>query len=701
MDRISTPTLVCPRCQRPFTEAPNFCPGCGEDLRGLTPTSDTLSGPWSGKVIDGRYRLLEKLGEGGMGAVYKVEHVRMGKILALKLLRPDVALDRKHKSRFIQEARVVSKLSHPNTIQVFDFGELDDGALYIAMEYVQGRDLAWMLRTHGPISEEKAIQVGIQVLASLSEAHEMGIVHRDIKPANVMLVKRKSGDELVKVLDFGIAKLLDVEGKKHITGFDFVGTPAYMSPEQARGDAIDARGDLYSVGAMLFELVTGRSVFTGPTPMSIVTKHLSEPPPRMNEVAPGRLVSPGFEQIIRKALAKNPDERYRDADQMQAALEKLRRELGALATDLTPIPDDATLRMASREDFDRFERRLKLKRTLMPLVVVGLLAGVAGVTVQLYQRAQAGVPLTVEKEPNDDIRHANPLTPGVPLRGELSADRADRDVFVLDAPQRPFSISVRDANDLNLSLDLSTAPADGTTAERLLFVDDVGVGQEERVDGLHLPGKRLFVRVQEPGAAEAEAKRIDVQYTLEVAVIGEPGPLEVEPNDEPERAPQLPKDAAITAFTGSPLPWPAPDVRDRAGAPYLSSVDWLWAAAAGDRPKAVVVPPPKGGLLVLNGAVANEAGQSPVAVRGGLKLVELTPSANGMVGLRVQPEPLTPPGARYYVAFVGDGERGLDAAVDLAKRLLAQGRKEDLAQLEEQLRRAYPKSPQLSAVRSP
>jgi len=139
----------CPKCRRPLDDAPNFCPACGEDLRGLSPESTTLAGPWVGAIIDGRYRLTEKLGEGGMGTVYKVEHVRMGKVLALKLLRPEVARDKKLKQRFHQEARLVSKLSHPNTIQVFDFGELEDGSLYIAMEYLSGRDLAWTLRGHG------------------------------------------------------------------------------------------------------------------------------------------------------------------------------------------------------------------------------------------------------------------------------------------------------------------------------------------------------------------------------------------------------------------------------------------------------------------------------------------------------------------------------------------------------------------------
>jgi serine/threonine-protein kinase len=329
-------------------------------------------------LIDGRYRLKEKLGEGGMGTVYKVEHVRMGKVLALKVLRPEVALDKQLKQRFQQEARVVSRLSHTNTIQVFDFGELEDGSLYIAMEYLHGRDLAWTLRTHGSVSQERAVSIGSQVLASLSEAHEQGIIHRDIKPANVMLIKRKGDDDLVKVLDFGIAKLVVDEQRKQITGVaDFLGTPAYMSPEQAQGEDLDARSDLYSVGALLFELVTGRGVFLGPNPLSIITQHITDLPPRFADVAPGKPLSQSLEQVIRKALGKRREDRFADADEMRKVLEKVRRDWGYASGEYTPPPNEVpTSQMARREDFDRFERSLRTRRIWAPVVAVGLLGAV-------------------------------------------------------------------------------------------------------------------------------------------------------------------------------------------------------------------------------------------------------------------------------------------------------------------------------------
>src|SRR5215813_2664188 len=428
----------CPKCEKPIDEGANFCPWCGEDLRGLTPNSNTLSGPWSGVLIDGRYRLKEKLGEGGMGTVYKVEHVRMGKILALKLLRPDVAVDRQLKQRFQQEARLVSRLSHPNTIQVFDFGELEDGSLYIAMEYLHGRDLAHTLRTHGSLSEERTISIGYQVLASLAEAHDQNIVHRDIKPANVMLIKRKDGEDLVKLLDFGIAKLAADEPRKHITGVaDFLGTPAYMSPEQARGEDLDARSDLYSVGAMLFELLTGRGVFQGPTPLSVITKHMTEEPPRFAQVAPEKKISPALEQVVRKALAKRREDRFGNAEQMRSALESLQHDAGPTQLNLTPVPEEITgSRMAKREDFDRFERSLRVQRMLTPLLFLLLLGAATAGVYRYWQRDLEKGVSAVEREPNNEPAQANRIALGVPIRGmigtPLSDRESDRDIFVLD-----------------------------------------------------------------------------------------------------------------------------------------------------------------------------------------------------------------------------------------------------------------------------
>ncbi|HEY7724588.1 MAG TPA: serine/threonine-protein kinase, partial [Anaeromyxobacteraceae bacterium] len=247
------------------------------------PAADPDTTAWVGQVVADRYRLVEVIGEGGMGAVFRAEHVRIGKALAVKLLRGAFARDPDAVKRFDAEARIVSRLSHPHTIAVFDYGELGSGeGFYLAMEYVPGRDLATLLREEGRLPEPRAVAIAEQILGSLAEAHEAGVIHRDVKPANVMLARTREGD-YAKVLDFGIAKLRDAAGDETTQGV-ILGTPNYLAPEQARGEPLDPRTDLYSVGALLYELVAGRPPFAGRPPMAVLQAHLSEDPPPLRQV---------------------------------------------------------------------------------------------------------------------------------------------------------------------------------------------------------------------------------------------------------------------------------------------------------------------------------------------------------------------------------------------------------------------------------
>jgi eukaryotic-like serine/threonine-protein kinase len=232
---ISTAPTPCPTCgfrADPGDGAANFCPSCGRDLRGGAAAA-TATNALIGAVIADRYRLLALIGEGGMGAVYKAEHIRMGKALAVKILRGDFAHDPAAAARFRTEAQIVSRLSHPHTIAVFDFGEIEDvGGFYLAMEYVPGKDLAQAIRDEGPFPEARAAAVGGQILGSLAEAHEAGVVHRDMKPGNVMLMQTRPGEDFAKVLDFGIAKLRDEAPSSSSTSAGvIVGTPSYLAPE--------------------------------------------------------------------------------------------------------------------------------------------------------------------------------------------------------------------------------------------------------------------------------------------------------------------------------------------------------------------------------------------------------------------------------------------------------------------------------------
>jgi serine/threonine-protein kinase len=672
-DPNSTPSsVICPHCAKVLTAEPNFCPACGGDLRGMGGTSDTLDGP-AKHTIDGRYKVLEKLGEGGMGAVYKVEHVRMGKIAALKLLRPDHAVDKGLKSRFLQEARVVARLSHPNTVQVFDSGELDDGSLFITMEYVPGKDLAWQLKAHGAMREERVVSIAAQVLASLQEAHEAGVVHRDIKPANVMLVRRRKGEDQVKLLDFGIAKLQEAEGRKSTTG-DFVGTPAYMSPEQIRGENVDARSDLYSLGALLFELVTGRALYVGPTPISIITQHGEGHLPRIADAAPQAQVSPAFEAVIRKALAKNPNDRYRDADAMRGALEGLKRDLAPSAPDSTPMPAELAEKMLSREDFDQFERSLRLQRRLAPLVTLLVLVGLAFGGWKLWAARPVSRELaTTEREPNDSPTMATPIAPNTDVTGTIGAsasDTGDRDLYLVTVTASSLRVTLSGIEDLNLVLEVLQNDGEKKLRRRV-FLDDLGLGGGERVDALQVTPGEVYLRIEErPFITEPNRpprERALVPYTLRVDELTAGG-LEVEPNDTAAGAQPLPVTRAVQGFIGVDVgqtekAMEAAGAR-RADAPF-SSPDWFKV----DEKDAVVVlvPPERGELEVTF--------DEPDARRPRVLHVEGAPVFLGPETwarsrrVRVMAGKDALPGEAYFVALATPGENGVAGVLDLAERL--------------------------------
>lgn len=271
-----------------------------------------------GDILDGRYRVEGVLGRGGFGAVYAATHLGTEQKVALKMLLGS-GDDEDEVRRFVREARITAKLRHPNTVRVFDVGETESGALYIAMERLHGPTLEERLkdlhRAGEAMEEPEACEIGISVLKSLGEAHRQGVVHRDLKPANVMLTEVED-ERLVKVLDFGIARPQD----SSLTGAGTsLGTPAYMSPEQCRGQELDGRSDLYSLGIILFRCVTGQVPFHDRNPLTVMFKHASEPLPDLRARARVPL-SDGFATAIVRALSKSPQERYADAKDMRDAL---------------------------------------------------------------------------------------------------------------------------------------------------------------------------------------------------------------------------------------------------------------------------------------------------------------------------------------------------------------------------------------------
>ncbi len=291
-------------------------------------------------LLDGQFQILQKIGSGGMGSVYKAAQPAMNRMVAVKILHPKLTNRKDLVSRFRREARAMSHLTHPNTVKVFLYGDLEDGSLYIVMEYLEGRNLNQMVRKEGPLPVERAIPVLIQVCGALQEAHLQGIIHRDLKPENIFLSTNGGLRDYPKVLDFGLAKVTERElrpGSIMLTQEGMVfGTPEFMSPEQAQGKPLDARSDIYSLAVILYEVLTGKLPFDARTPMEYIQMHVTRPPIPIDERVPGRRFAEGFDAVMRKALEKRPEDRYGSAADFAQALKPFAGMAGKGYTAMMP-----------------------------------------------------------------------------------------------------------------------------------------------------------------------------------------------------------------------------------------------------------------------------------------------------------------------------------------------------------------------------
>jgi serine/threonine-protein kinase len=301
--------------------------------------------PYVGKeILAGQFKVLERIGAGGMGSVYKAHQPSMDRLVAVKILHSKFTSRKDLASRFRREARAMSHLTHPNTAKVFLFGQLEDNACYIVMEHLEGRNLGQLVRQDGAMPASRAIAVLIQACGALEEAHQKGIIHRDLKPENIFLCKQGGIDDYVKVLDFGLAKVTEREiapGSLILTQEGMVfGTPEFMSPEQAQGKALDPRSDVYSLAVILYELVTTKLPFEARSPMEFITLHVQATPIPVSERAPELTFPPGFDEVIMKAMAKNPDDRYQSAAEFAGALGALVADDHAVQQAMSAIPDN-------------------------------------------------------------------------------------------------------------------------------------------------------------------------------------------------------------------------------------------------------------------------------------------------------------------------------------------------------------------------
>jgi serine/threonine protein kinase len=308
--------MRCSACGKESPEGLAACPGCGAALTPPTAVHVTLD-LRPGELFHGRYEIQETLGKGGMGVVYKARDRSLDETVAIKVLRPDFASDPAMAERFKSEIRLARRVRHRNVCGIHDYGE-SEGLLYISMELVEGVDLKQVVRRDGALPLDRACDVILQVAVGLQAVHDAGIIHRDLKTSNIML--EPTG--VARLMDFGIAKRQGAEGGLTVTG-QVVGTPEYMSPEQAQGARLDARADLYSLGVVAYEVLTGRVPFRGETPISTILKHIHDPPPFDSQ--PGNRLPSALRDVLRCALAKTPDERYPTSTAFAEAVQDARR----------------------------------------------------------------------------------------------------------------------------------------------------------------------------------------------------------------------------------------------------------------------------------------------------------------------------------------------------------------------------------------
>jgi serine/threonine-protein kinase len=302
---------TCPTCSTEYADDVLFCAKDGTTLRSAGKSADLV-----GNVIADRYRIVKKLGEGGMGAVYLGEHVKMGRKSAIKVMTSSMAHDPDAIARFNREAANAARINHANVCAIYDFGETDDGLIYLAMEFIEGKALTDLIEETGALAPQRATRILQQTADALQAAHDLGIVHRDLKPDNIMIAKGRDNADVVKVVDFGIAKAMGGEEGQKVTKTGLVvGTPEYMSPEQLSGDKLDGRSDLYSLALVYYRMLTGTLPFHADSAQETMIKRLTDDPLPLNDAMPGTTFPATLQQVMNKALARMPNDRYASAAQ--------------------------------------------------------------------------------------------------------------------------------------------------------------------------------------------------------------------------------------------------------------------------------------------------------------------------------------------------------------------------------------------------
>ncbi|PID38382.1 MAG: hypothetical protein CSB49_05910 [Proteobacteria bacterium] len=554
--------------------------------------------------MDERYRVLERVGQGGMGVVYKVEHVRIGKVAAMKLLHRRLCGEPALLKRFRIEAEAISKLNHPNIVQVFDYGQVLEQP-YLVMEYLHGEDLGTIVKRDGPLPLRRLVPLLIQVCDALTEAHELGIVHRDLKPENIQVSRTRAGLDHAKVLDFGLAKVLG-EGvsTNDSTAGNLVGTPYYMAPEQIRGHPIDHRCDIYALGALTYRVLTGNHAFTARTPVGVLTKHITEVLVLPSRSAPNLGISSSIDQVVVRAMAKAPEQRYETIAQLKIALveaanrslsgevdiapEVFSSELSGQMLKLQRRASDASLRDSS-PDLDpgaplppppdgsalatpgsaleitpprltradlHFDRKVyRGRRVGIALLVLVLLSAASAAGWWFYLRERPVEPPTIEIEPNNTTAQATQLVANKRVTGmlgkRLSKTASDMDWYtfrVEGETPRALTVTVSPIPNIDLVVELYDR-----LGGRLALADGTEKGGHERVFGWPVQPGTYYVLVREVvDQGSVPTENITDSYSITVSWAPLAANWEREPNDTDRQSNTLTLGSELRGTLGAP-----------------------------------------------------------------------------------------------------------------------------------------------------
>ena len=356
---------VCLECHRQFTGIVAACPHDGTLLVNI------LQDPLIGTTLAGNYEILSILGQGGMGVVYKARHALMDRVVAIKMLQAQLITDSMSVKRFQQESKAASRINHPNVITVYDFGISPTGQPYIVMDCLTGVPLADIIKTDGQVSVERTIKVMVQACDALDHAHRQGVIHRDLKPSNIVLINFDNEKDFVKVVDFGVAKLMNGTESQRLTQVGEVcGSPVYMSPEQCKGMELDARSDIYSMGIVLFESLTGHLPILGKTMVDTMSRHISAPPAKFNEVRPDLYIPERLETVVLRALAKDPADRQQSMAELMQEIDMAIPRPGRSQV-LRTQPPPSEKRPAKKQSFSK-KTPVRIAATVAIIGICGL-----------------------------------------------------------------------------------------------------------------------------------------------------------------------------------------------------------------------------------------------------------------------------------------------------------------------------------------